>query len=1161
MIHRLRTVLEDAGVELSTQELLDVLWLATKVTGGPGDGAAPADGSEPSPAAGEDRTILPVPEDDSATDEEEENAPGRKGKDPAELYVAAARRGGGTSAMPARTVDIRGVRALPSPRALSRALRPLRQRVPSRSLFRLDESASADWIAETGLPDAVLRPERERWLSIALVVDDGPSMVLWRQLAVELRSVLEHQGAFREVHTFGLDSSEAENPVLRSHPFAPDAHRRSHGHLADASGRTAVLVLSDGVGPGWLSGAVHRLLARWAERAPVAVVQPLPPRMWPETAMPAERLRLDAARRAAPNRALSVSHPVLPPGLHPPYSGVPIPLLELTEGQMGAWARLIGNEQGSAELPVILLPTPSQPAPSVAGAETVANSEAGSGTWPSPCAEERVRRFHEGASPEGQRLAGCLASVTPLTLPVMRLVHRASSDHTTRFHPAQLAEVFLGGLLSLRDRTPGEYEFFPGVADLLLDTVRTDDAVGTVDLVTDFLKQRRGGGADFRAHVTGVGAGGSTVSDQARPFAAASRELLYRLGLPGADESAPEGGEGAPPLSYASDRVLPPLIRVVRRFEADESLPGAVRSEAADVLATTDERNAVSGWPGVHTVQHLAVVLVDANLTREADELRTVVRELLADLREEDLETRNLRGHLALALNRLGDHDEAVEHLRRVVEISGRVHGVEHDYTLFARAHLAGLLQRASRYEEAEAERRALVEVYERLQRDDPDSVHQERIALGQALASQGRHEEALAEYRGAYEGRLHALSPEHPETLRAQEWVAFGLERLGRTEEAEAEYRRVADGRSRLHGSESEETLAVRSGHAGVLRKLGRHKEAESELRALVAARTFQLGPDHPTTISIHEDLAQLLSELDRSAEAEAEIRQVIRNSLRVFGKHHRQTLRARGILAGCLNDLNRYAEAESEYRAVLADEQRSNSSELLVLGTRIQLAHTLHDLERYDEAEAEYRTVAMERSRLLGPDHPLTFAACSNWAMSLHSLGRHDEAEAEFQRVLGEQSRVLGVDDRGVLITRTVRADALNDQGRSEKAEKEYRALVILNTRHEGGDAIWTLRLRHALGFTLNKLRRFEEAESENRATWESRRRVLGDEAPLTLTTRHNLAFSLHALGRLDEAEAEYEAVLEARSRVLGPDHENTVITRNRLVKLRQDRAADRP
>ncbi|MFF2185078.1 SAV_2336 N-terminal domain-related protein [Streptomyces sp. NPDC058155] len=1158
MIHRLRAVLEDAGVELSTHELLDVLWLAAKVTGGPGDGPAPAGESEPPVETGSGTEILPALDQEETATDDEETSLEQKGKAPAGLYVAAGPRTG-TSVTPARTVDIRGVRALPSPRSLSRALRPLRQRVPSRRLFRLDESASADWIAETGLPDAVLRPEQERWLSIALVVDDGPSMVLWRQLAAELRSVLEHQGTFREVRTFGLDSSEAENPILRAQPFAPGAPRRSYGHMADPSGRTAVLVLSDGVGPGWRSGAVQRLLARWAQRAPVAAVQPLPPRMWPESSMPAERLLLHTVRRAAPNRALSVSHPVLPPGLRPPYSGVPIPLLELTGAQMGAWAGLVGNEQGSAELPVMFLERPSQSPPSVTrtGVSTVAEEP----LRPSP--EERVRGFYEGASPEGRRLASRLASVSPLTLPVMRLVHQASGDRSSNFHPAQLAEVFLGGLLSGRDHAPGEYEFHSGVADLLLDTVRTDEAVDTVDLVTAFLRQRQGAGPDFRARVTGVGGGVSTVSDEARPFAAASPELLHRLGLPELDESGGQehGDEGASPLSHASDRVLPPLMRVIGRFQADGTLPSVVRSEAAAVLETTDQRDPQSGWEGVHTVQHLAVVLMEANLLREADELRTVLRELLTGLREEDLETRNLRGHLALALNRLGDHDEAVEHLRRVVEISGRVHGVEHDYTLFARAHFASLLHRASRYEEAEAERRALVEVYARLRRDDPDLLLQGRVSLGRVLGGQGRHEEALAEFRGAYEGCLRFFGPDHPRTLDAREWMTLGLERLDRNEEAEAEYRILYESHSRSHGPGSLPALSVRTGLARVLRHLARYDEAESEIRALVAARTSDLGPDHPATISIHEDLALLLSELKRPAEAEVEIREVIRNSVRTFGNHHRQTLRARSTLASCLNDLGRYSEAESEYRAVLADERHANSSELTVLATRYQLAHSLDYQRRHDEAEQEYRTVAVDRSRLLGPDDPATLSACGVWARCLGSLGRHEEAETELLRVLETQSRVLGSDHQDALLTRSSLARLLNHRERSEEAEQQYRLLVDRHTELEGTDARRTLTARHQLGFTLNKLRRFEEAESQNRATWESRKRVLGEESDLTLATRHNLASSLLGLGRYDEAEAEFEAVLKLQSRDLGADDESTVRTRGQLERLRRERDANRP
>ncbi|MYU20048.1 hypothetical protein GTZ78_57595, partial [Streptomyces sp. SID8361] len=165
---------------------------------------------------------------------------------------------------PARAVGVRGVRALPGTRGLSRALRPLRRSVPSRTSFRVDETATAEWIAETGLPDVVLRPRPERWLSVALIVDDGPSMVLWQQLAAEVRGLLERQGAFRSVRTYGLDSAQESQPVLRARPYAPGAPHRTARQLTDTSGRTVMLVLSDGVGPGWRGGAIPRLLRRWA---------------------------------------------------------------------------------------------------------------------------------------------------------------------------------------------------------------------------------------------------------------------------------------------------------------------------------------------------------------------------------------------------------------------------------------------------------------------------------------------------------------------------------------------------------------------------------------------------------------------------------------------------------------------------------------------------------------------------------------------------------------------------------------------------------------------------------------------------------------------------------------------------------------------------------
>ncbi|MGW4079875.1 SAV_2336 N-terminal domain-related protein, partial [Streptomyces asiaticus] len=512
MIERLCALLEDAGVELSEVELRDVLWFAATTAPARGEG----DGEEPAPSR---RSAAPA---SGAADGEDEAkgaqrqlpgalTPGEPEPGPlvpAGLYAPGAARP--AAARPARAVGVRGVRALPGTRRLSRALRPLRRSVPSRTSFRVDETATAEWIAETGLPDVVLRPRPERWLSVALIVDDGPSMVLWQQLAAEVRGLLERQGAFRSVRTYGLDSAQEDRPVLRARPYAPGAPRRTARQLTDTSGRTVMLVLSDGVGPGWRGGAIPRLLRRWARHSPVAVLQPLPARMWPERGMPTQRLLVDAGgREGAPGRALSVRHPVLPRGLVSYEGMTPVPVLELAEGELGAWAALTGTG-GGEPLPVMLLDGAEKPVAARATAHA-----------PEPTAEERLRRFRGAASPEAQRLAGALATVHPLTLPVMRLIHQAGAGRGKRFHPAQLAEVFLGGLLRKREGSAEEYEFHPGVVDLLLDAVRTSDALETAAQVTEFLLHRQGSGPEFRARLSGDH-GDSRVAEEALPFAAAS---------------------------------------------------------------------------------------------------------------------------------------------------------------------------------------------------------------------------------------------------------------------------------------------------------------------------------------------------------------------------------------------------------------------------------------------------------------------------------------------------------------------------------------------------------------------------------------------------------------------------------------------------------------
>ncbi|MBK3582112.1 hypothetical protein JHN63_51985, partial [Streptomyces sp. MBT65] len=113
---------------------------------------------------------------------------------PPTLYAAARQTpapwSGRAGPEPRRAMPVRVPegKALADELAVSRALRPLRRRLDSRHRLEIDEERTATQFAETGLPDVVQRPVRERWLHLVLLVDDGLSMLLWHRLGAELGS-------------------------------------------------------------------------------------------------------------------------------------------------------------------------------------------------------------------------------------------------------------------------------------------------------------------------------------------------------------------------------------------------------------------------------------------------------------------------------------------------------------------------------------------------------------------------------------------------------------------------------------------------------------------------------------------------------------------------------------------------------------------------------------------------------------------------------------------------------------------------------------------------------------------------------------------------------------------------------------------------------------
>ena len=267
----------------------DVLWMARHL---PDADRAAADPGPWEPSADDSPESVPEPEPEQRAKPrpvpDPDPEPARPVAAEVELHPVPSpglqAAAGGRAAVPVR---VPALPALPDALSISRALRPLKRRIPTASNVVLSEEATAAAFGETDLILPAWRPSSERWLQADLVIDTSASMAIWQDTAAAFRSLLEHHGAFRDVHAWAVN---ADQQVRHLAPFGKSASgqprmRHSPAELVDPGGRRAVLIVTDAVGTAWHDGTLTPLLAAWARSGPAAIIQVLPRRLWHRTGL------------------------------------------------------------------------------------------------------------------------------------------------------------------------------------------------------------------------------------------------------------------------------------------------------------------------------------------------------------------------------------------------------------------------------------------------------------------------------------------------------------------------------------------------------------------------------------------------------------------------------------------------------------------------------------------------------------------------------------------------------------------------------------------------------------------------------------------------------------------------------------------------------------
>jgi formylglycine-generating enzyme required for sulfatase activity len=512
------TRLDAKRAGLDTEDLLDIFWLARHISP-----SAPAS----SPTQTADSTV--------ETRQGESIAPPPQGSEP-KVSVSlpppptdapAAPDPGLGAGLP---LQVPAANALRSQLDLARAMRPLRRKIPSPTQWFLDEEATVVQIAEQGVwsPVRVRAPERQ--FDLAIVVETGPSLKLWADTIAEFQALVEQQGAFRQIRTWGLRGHKGEAIELSANwqPTAAALPPRSPGILLDPTGRRIVWLVSDCTADLWDYPPIYHALAQWGQRSPLAILQLFPERLWPRTALGiGQPLRFRAATPGAAQAVLragaTLVYPVLPepqPAEPTPSIGLPsiaLPVISLEPEPLHRWASVTAGV-GDA---------------SVVGLQIFLNQLAPQPDLPVPPSvltpEQRVQQFCATASIAAQRLAGLMAAL-PVSVPVAHLIQKTLLPQSRQVH---LAEVFMGGLLesAVHPDRPTHYYFLEPVRLKLVDAVPISRTMRVMDTVSAYISERLGlGTQSFEALIAALPHLEPGQQQEMQPFAEIGLGTLRRLG-------------------------------------------------------------------------------------------------------------------------------------------------------------------------------------------------------------------------------------------------------------------------------------------------------------------------------------------------------------------------------------------------------------------------------------------------------------------------------------------------------------------------------------------------------------------------------------------------------------------------------------------------------
>ncbi len=521
--------LRDIGLDLSSEEVADIFWLAGHLTPIQPVKAAPSPELAPLPPLPGQPTGETGPEQPADRQPPPETGPASQEapQPPKMVLPPEGASEAGQAGMSAAHIATPAPPRLAEKRDLAKSLRLLRQKAPSRGRFEFDELRTVRAIADQRIWQVFARPALDRQIEIDLVVEESPSMLFWGSVVNEFNHLVESTGFFRKVNFWSLRvSPPAYEPELyvRLQQSTQTGLRRRPAELANYSGSRLIVLISDCISPTWHNGKIVPLLETWTAKSFLSLLWLLPEEMkWRTGLRTAFETSLRSSRPIHRNTELLVRPPELwPYSLDRKITS--LPTISLEPQALLAWAELAMGISGSwqpgyafadaaryADLPPEIFPEASEP-------------------------DQIVDSFRRASSKTAWEMAIYFSVTAPLSLPVMRLIQEAMLPGSKYFH---LIEVLLGGILKPLADGDGKhlgveeirFEFLPGVRERLGNNLPRSKAFEVLRRTASFVNRSTHQSVTFDALLASPEiASDLEITSEAEAFAVVSADVLRRYG-------------------------------------------------------------------------------------------------------------------------------------------------------------------------------------------------------------------------------------------------------------------------------------------------------------------------------------------------------------------------------------------------------------------------------------------------------------------------------------------------------------------------------------------------------------------------------------------------------------------------------------------------------